>query len=141
MINNYPSANDKVVLFDGACKMCNAWCRFIIRHDRQGIFKLCDMQSPKGQAIMNWAGVPTDQLNTMVYVDGINFYLKSDALLNIVLHLPKPWRYLHWLKLSQKGFRDWWYDRIAQNRYRIFGRDTECAMPTADNRDRFIGSS
>ncbi|NWE88875.1 DUF393 domain-containing protein, partial [Pseudomonas reactans] len=26
---------ETVVLFDGVCKLCNGWARFLIRHDRQ----------------------------------------------------------------------------------------------------------
>jgi predicted DCC family thiol-disulfide oxidoreductase YuxK len=36
-------------------------------------------------------------------------------------------------------FRDFIYRIIAKNRYRWFGKHTQCALPTAEQRERFIG--
>ena len=32
----------------------------------------------------------------------------------------------------------WLYDRVAQNRYRLFGRRDRCIVPTPAQRARFI---
>ncbi len=29
------SITDQVILFDGMCKLCNAWSNFIIKHDHE----------------------------------------------------------------------------------------------------------
>ena len=39
------AAGERVVLFDGVCKLCNGWARFLIRHDRQRQFRLASVQS------------------------------------------------------------------------------------------------
>ena len=50
---------DKVILFDGVCKLCNAWSNFIIQHDHQRAFKLCSVQSNEGQKILkHFTAVP-----------------------------------------------------------------------------------
>lgn len=132
------SADERVVLFDGVCRLCNGWSRFLIRHDRHGVFKLCTVQSPEGQAILAWFGLPTDSFETMLLVEGDTAYRKSDAFLRVVRQLPRPWRYLALLRIMPNGFRDWFYDRIALNRYRLFGRYEQCVLPTADTNRRFI---
>jgi predicted DCC family thiol-disulfide oxidoreductase YuxK len=34
--------------------------------------------------------------------------------------------------------RDWLYDRIAHNRYRLFGRRQACLVPTSEIAGRFL---
>ncbi|WP_375741668.1 thiol-disulfide oxidoreductase DCC family protein [Pseudomonas boanensis] len=130
---------DKVVLFDGVCKLCNGWSQFLIRHDTAGTLKLCSVQSPEGQAILAWFGLPTDHFPTMLFVAGARAFDRSDAVLYVVRELPSPWRYAHWLKVIPQGIRDWCYDRIALNRYRLFGRYDRCIVPSPEHRNRFIG--
>ena len=36
---------ETVVLFDGACKLCNGWVKFLIRHDREQRVRLATVQS------------------------------------------------------------------------------------------------
>ena len=66
----YITENDCVILFDGVCKLCNAWSQFIIKYDTQQLFKLCSVQSPEGQSILKHFNMPTDHFDTMLYVEG-----------------------------------------------------------------------
>lgn len=130
---------DKVILFDGVCRLCNGWVRFLLKYDRQERFKLCSVQSLEGQAILMWFGLPTASFETMLLVEGAAVYTKSEALLRILRHLPRPWRWLSLFTLIPRPLRDWCYDRIARNRYRIFGRYDQCMMPTKASRKRLLG--
>ena len=62
----YLNASDQIIMFDGVCKLCNGWSRFIIRFDTCKKFKLCAVQSDEGQAILKWFGYPTDFYETML---------------------------------------------------------------------------
>ncbi|TBU88320.1 thiol-disulfide oxidoreductase DCC family protein [Phytopseudomonas dryadis] len=134
----YLQAGDRVVLYDGVCKLCNGWSRFLLRHDRDARFKLCCVQSPQGQAILAWFDMPLDRFDTLLYVDGEHAHARSDAFLRIIAELPAPWRYLSALRLLPRGLRDWGYERIAQNRYRLFGRYRHCPLPRPEDRARFL---
>ena len=68
---------ERVVLFDGVCRLCNGWAKFLIRHDRDRRFRLCSVQSAEGQAILAWFGLPTDAFETMAYVEGEALYLAT----------------------------------------------------------------
>ena len=131
-------AEDKVILFDGVCRLCNAWSRFIIRFDRENVFKLASVQSPQGQAILQHFGLPTDYFETMLFVEGNMAYAKSTAFLNIVRLLPWPFNWLSAFRVVPKPIRDWCYDRIALNRYALFGRYDSCLLPTPDHDQRFL---
>jgi predicted DCC family thiol-disulfide oxidoreductase YuxK len=129
---------ERVLLFDGVCKLCNAWVRFLIRHDPQQRFRLASVQSVQGQALLAWFGLPTDHFDTMALVENGQLLLRSDALLRIVAQLPGFWRFLAWLRIIPRPVRDWCYDRIALNRYRLFGRYDSCLLPGADHARRFL---
>jgi predicted DCC family thiol-disulfide oxidoreductase YuxK len=130
--------NDQVIMFDGVCKLCNGWSRFIIRFDTRKKFKLCAVQSDEGQAILTWFGYPTDFYETMLLIQGNCALEKSDSFLAIVGQLPFPWSLTRVFKVFPRFFRDWFYDRIALNRYKLFGKYDVCMLATPDHAARFI---
>jgi predicted DCC family thiol-disulfide oxidoreductase YuxK len=131
---------DRVVLFDGVCNFCNGSVNFLLDHDRDHRLKFCAMQSDAGQSILAWARLPRDQFDSLVFVERGRVYTKSTAILRIAWHLPWPWR-LGGLGLLVPPFlRDWFYDRLALNRYALFGRTESCRMPTPEIARRFLGS-
>jgi len=138
---NYPpyvKPDDQIIMFDGVCKLCNGWSRFIIRFDKRKKFKLCAVQSDEGQAILKWFGYPTDYYETMLLIQGNCALEKSDSFFAVVTQLPFPWSVLRIFKVFPKRLRDWCYDRIALNRYRIFGEYDMCMLATADHEKRFL---
>ena len=128
----------RVVLFDGVCKLCNGWARFLIEHDRAALFQLATVQSAEGQALLRWAGLPTDHFDTMAYLENGRLWVRSSAVLRVVGQLPTPWSWLGGLRLIPRPLRDALYDPIARNRYRLFGRHEQCLLPSADHQRRFL---
>ncbi len=135
------ATGDKVILFDGVCKLCSAWSRFLIRFDRKHCFKLATVQSPEGQAILQWYGLPTDYYESMALVEGASLYTKTSALFRVLWQLPFPWPLFCLGWLLPWFLRDWMYDRIALNRYAIFGKYDVCVLPAKDHDRRFLDSS
>jgi len=134
-----PTARDgRVILFDGVCRLCNAWVRFILRFDRRRRFRLCSMQSGSGQQILRRLGLPTRDFQSLVYLEEGVVHQRSEAILRILAQLPPPWPLLCLFRLVPAFIRDGFYDRVARHRYRIFGRYDHCPLPDAGNRDRFL---
>lgn len=131
-------ADERVVLFDGVCKLCSGWAKYLIRHDIEQRFRLASVQSKEGQALLEWGGLPLDHFDSMALIENGQMLLRSDAVLRIFAQLPGPWRYLKWLRLIPRPVRDWCYNRIALNRYRLFGRYDQCLLPSADHARRFL---
>ncbi|ASP37929.1 thiol-disulfide oxidoreductase [Bacterioplanes sanyensis] len=130
--------NDKVVLFDGVCRLCAAWAKFLIRFDRQKQFRLASVQSSAGHALLKHHGLPTDQYHTMVLLEGEQVYTQSTAFLRVMRRLPFPWPFFNIALIVPGPIRDWLYDRIALNRYRLFGRYDTCVLPKKDHNARFL---
>ncbi len=132
------SKTDNVILFDGVCKLCNAWSNFIIKHDQQYLFKLCSVQSEAGKKILVHFGFPADFYETMLFVEGNKCYKQSDAFFKVVAKLGYPWKAACLFWLIPKPIRNWMYDRIALNRYRLFGKYDYCSLPAADHEARYL---
>jgi predicted DCC family thiol-disulfide oxidoreductase YuxK len=134
----YLDAGESVVLFDGTCKLCNGWAKFIIRHDSAHRFKLTSVQSQEGQALLKWAGLPTHEFHTIVLIEHDRFYVRSDAMFKILARLPAFWDWLCAARIVPLPIRDWIYDKIALNRFKLFGRYDTCRMPRRDHPGRFL---
>ncbi len=132
------SKTDNVILFDGICKLCNAWSNFIIKHDREHLFKLCSVQSDAGKKILVHFDFPADFYETMLFVEGNKCYKQSDAFFKVVAKLGYPWKIVCIFWLIPKPIRNWMYDRIALNRYRLFGKYDYCSLPNADHEARYL---
>lgn len=133
------SENDRVILFDGVCVLCSYWARFLIRFDKAKRYKLATVQSDEGKAILAWCGLATDEYTTLVFVDGLDFYVRSTAIIKVLSGLPLPWKLAAVGLICPRPLRDWAYDLMARNRYRIFGKYDACVLPAPDHTARFLG--
>lgn len=89
---------ENVILFDGVCKLCNGWSRFVIHADKKRLFKLATVQSEQGQQILHHFGLPTDYFDTMVYVENDTIYVKSAHFLKQFHDFQFPINY--WLSVG-----------------------------------------
>ncbi|MFK3723006.1 thiol-disulfide oxidoreductase DCC family protein [Pseudomonas monteilii] len=129
---------ETVVLYDGVCKLCNGVVRFLLRNDPQARLRLATVQSPEGQALLAWAGLPQQHFNTVAVIRDDQVWVRSDAFFELVPQLSSRW---HWLKIFQyvpKAVRDAVYDLVARHRYRWFGRYERCQVPDARDQGRFL---
>ncbi|WP_416306973.1 thiol-disulfide oxidoreductase DCC family protein [Neptunicella sp. SCSIO 80796] len=133
--------DDKVILFDGVCKLCNAWSNFIIRHDKNHDFKLASVQSQEGKDILHYFNYPTDVYETMLVVNSAKCLEKSDAFFYVMKTLGFPWKLILIFTIIPKGVRNWLYDRVALNRYTLFGKYNYCSLPTPDHEKRYLNGN
>ncbi|NIA68395.1 thiol-disulfide oxidoreductase DCC family protein [Pelagibius litoralis] len=126
------------MLFDGVCVLCNGSMQFVLRHERMPTFHFAPIQSPPGRQALIAYGQAVEDWDSVVVIDDGTVYLKSDAALRIARGLKAPWSWLTILRVLPRGLRDWFYDRVARNRYRLFGRYDHCMVPGPDLRRRFL---
>lgn len=128
-----------IIVFDGVCNVCAAWVKFVHQRDPSGRFHFASIQSENGRALMQWAGLDAENVDTMLYVENGVSYTRSTAFLKIVRHFPSGWHLLSQGGLFAPTFaRDFLYSRFAQNRYRLFGQSGHCLIPDAKLATRFL---
>ena len=129
---------NNIVLFDGVCNLCNRSVDFIIRNQKSHKLQFASLQSDVGKSIVNKSGLDEIPDSVMLYVDG-ELLVRSDAALAISTYLKRPYVYGIIFKYVPKILRDSVYNLIAKNRYRWFGKKETCRVPSADERERFLG--
>lgn len=127
-----------ILLFDGVCNLCNSAVQFTILRDHEQKFRFASLQSNSGQALLEQFGLSTTAYDSLVLVEDHHYFLRSTAALRVARGLGGPWKMLYVFILVPKPIRDWVYDRIAQNRYRWFGKKDQCMIPTPDLQNRFL---
>ena len=127
-----------IVVFDGQCLLCNAWVRFLLRHDQRGVFRFAAIQGRTGQALLQQAGLQLEGLQTLLLVDGVKSWQHTAAIMRILHHLGWPWRAACVGWLVPAVLRDALYRLVARHRYRIFGRTETCMVPPPDVAARFL---
>ena len=129
--------DDDVILYDGVCIFCSRWVRFVIARDTTRRFRFTPIQSDYGTRLAKTFGIDPEDPDTNAVVHGGVAFMKSDAALTVLSHLP-GWRWTRALFTVPKPLRDAVYSLIARNRYQIFGKYETCFVPDADMRARVL---
>jgi predicted DCC family thiol-disulfide oxidoreductase YuxK len=132
-----PDTARPIVLFDGACNLCNAAVNFILKHDGRKRFRFASLQSPVAADLLRQHGLSNGP-DTVVMIDGDRAYTQSTAVLRIATELDSPWPLAGLAALIPRQLRDDAYAFVARHRAQWFGRQSTCRMPTEDERARFL---
>lgn len=126
-----------VIYFDGVCNLCNKAIAFIIKHDKDDKFLFCSLQSERGMAFSKLHNFPILEPNSILLDNNIKIFNKSEAVFEIIRFLPSL-RLLRVFIFLPKFLSDWFYDIIATNRYRVFGKTDECMIPDNKIKAKFL---
>ncbi|SFR55981.1 thiol-disulfide oxidoreductase DCC family protein [Litoreibacter janthinus] len=127
-----------IVVFDGVCVLCSGFLRFMLRHDHHQQFKFVTAQSDLGEALYEHLGLKSADYDTNVVIVGGHIFTKLDAFAAAMGALGGIWRAAKVVRVLPYPIADWLYNRIARNRYSVFGRTESCMIPTPDIQDRFL---
>ncbi len=130
--------NEHIILFDGVCNLCHSSVQFVIKHDKKNKFKFAALQSDSGQTLLKKFDLPLNDFNSFVYIQGGQYYLKSSAVLKVAKKLGGGWKLLYGFLIIPKFIRDFFYNIVAQSRYRVFGKQDSCMIPTPELKQRFL---
>lgn len=137
--NSKLTLQDKdIILFDGVCNLCNHAVNFIIDHDPSQRFVFASLQSNSGQELLQQYDLDEQYLDSLVLIQRKKAYLKSAAALRIARYLSGIWPLSYAFILLPPFIRNFFYDIVARFRYRLFGRRSQCRIPTPELKARFL---
>ncbi|MDQ0271380.1 thiol-disulfide oxidoreductase DCC family protein [Cytobacillus purgationiresistens] len=128
---------EKIILFDGECNFCDRSVQFILKRDDEALFRFASLQGDAGQKLLQQYDVPADT-DSFIFIDGNQCHDRSSAALNVFRHLSGGWKLLYGLIIVPKPIRDVFYNILAKNRYKWFGKKESCTLPSPDTRKRFL---
>lgn len=130
--------NNNIILFDGVCNFCNSSINFVIERDPHKKFKFAPLQSDAGEKIQKQFNLDTSKLDSVLLIKNGKVLSKSTAALYIAKELKGLWPLLFIFIIVPPFLRNLVYNYIAKNRYKWFGRQDSCMMPSPDVRSRFL---
>jgi predicted DCC family thiol-disulfide oxidoreductase YuxK len=128
---------DRIVLFDGVCNFCNSAVNFIIGIDKERKIKFAPLQSETGVRLRKQHNIPAD-VDSLILIEGDKAYIHSTAGLRIYRAIGGIWSVLYGLIVVPAPIRDYLYKLFAKYRYRLFGKQEACMLPSPDVRERFL---
>lgn len=125
--------NKNIVFFDGRCGLCDHFVNLLLKLDHSNKLLFCPLESKKAQEII---GKRSD--NTVLFYVNEIVYEKSEAVLRIFITLNPLWRILSIFSLIPKSVRDSIYMIVSRNRYKAFGKNEVCRIPTENEKTKFL---
>ncbi|MGL5113196.1 MAG: thiol-disulfide oxidoreductase DCC family protein [Flavobacterium sp.] len=131
--------NKKFILFDGVCNLCSTAVQTIIKHDKNDVFRFVALQSDLGLAIQKHIAIDTRKIDSLIlYVPGVSYSYKSEAVLDIAKELGGIFSLTIIFKILPTPLLNAVYDYVAKNRYKWFGHQEQCWMPTPELNAKFL---
>ncbi|PQJ09422.1 hypothetical protein CJD36_019460 [Flavipsychrobacter stenotrophus] len=127
-----------ILFFDGVCNLCNSTIQKIIRFDKQKQFLFAPLQSTAGREALQHVTEAEGKAGSVILFHNDQYYTRSSAVLQVFRLLGG------WFNLLLAGYilprflRDALYNYIASHRYKWFGQQNECMVPTAELKERFL---
>lgn len=127
-----------LIVFDGICVLCNGFVQFVIQRDAENRFHFMTAQSKSGAALYERRGKISGDYETFFFIADGKIYEKLDAFMEVMARLGWPWRAVLIFKPLPLTIKNWLYERIARNRYRLFGKRDACLTPSQAVKARFL---
>ena len=131
--------NKKIILFDGVCNLCEKSVQFIIKRDKNDVFRFVAIQSDLGREIIQKIGIDTTKIDSIIlYEPNVAYYYKAEAALKIAKNLSGFYSLLAIFNFIPNNIKNSIYDYIAKNRYKWYGKKETCMIPTKALQAKFL---
>lgn len=129
----------QLILFDGVCNLCNSAIQYVIKHDKNDVFRFAPLQSKLGQQLIERFDLNTNEMDSIIlFSEEKGLKVKSSAALHISKHLGFPRNLMSVFLVVPAVIRNWVYDFVARNRYKWYGKKEECMIPTPELKAKFM---
>ncbi len=137
--NNMVRNHSAIVIFDGQCNLCNRVVQFLIRYDKQKNLIFTSNHSTRGKYLLRSFAKEKNNINTLYFLLNDKIYKQSSAAIAIARHLGLPWNGAIVLSLIPRSARDYFYNLLAHNRYKLSMENEHCMVKNETANNRFPG--
>jgi predicted DCC family thiol-disulfide oxidoreductase YuxK len=131
------TSSQSIIFFDGACNLCNNFVQVVLTNEVEPKYQFCSLQSDFAIQFLTKNGFNLNVDSIIVYENNA-FYIKSRAALSISSNLKYPFKLLSIFKFIPTSINDFFYDIIAKNRYKFFGKTKTCWVMKPEYKKRFL---
>jgi predicted DCC family thiol-disulfide oxidoreductase YuxK len=128
-----------ILIYDGKCRLCSGFVRFILRHDRRDRFRFIAAQSQLGAALYrHYQRDPVDY-ETNILLEHGRAWFKSESSIRVFEALGLPWSLAAWGRILPLALRERLYEIIARHRLKWFGVRQACYLLDPGAEHKFLG--
>ena len=132
------------LLYDGTCGLCAKSVQFILAREKPGeaTLQFAPLQGETASAMLR-ERPELSRIDSVIWINDdttpATVLVRSSAALAALRYVGGVWGVLARIALIvPRALRDAVYDLVARTRYRFFGRDTSCMLPSPEQRMRFL---
>ena len=136
-----------IVFYDGVCGLCNRLIQFLLKRDNQDKLRFASLQSDFASKVLTRHGLDPSDLDTLHIVENYDqpnerVLNHSTAILRAARELGGLWSIAALLgSVVPRPLRDVFYNLVATNRYKVFGKYETCMLPEPRHRAKFLDMS
>lgn len=130
------NSSTNIIFFDGVCNLCNSTVDFIITRDTNQMIQYAPLQGVNARKYIGDKLV--QNLNTVTFYQDGKIYTKSEAIIRVLSLLGPKYALLSIFLLLPTFIRDFFYDLVAKNRYRFWGKRDTCRLPSPAEKKLFL---
>ena len=108
----------EIILYDSDCEFCSRWIRIIKKKIKKKEDLFIPFKSDKGIQILN--NLKIKNKDSVVFIVGEEYYLKSKAALNICSKLKFPYSLLKHISILPTSLLDCCYEFVAKRRHNFY---------------------
>ncbi len=127
---------DNLVFFDGICGLCNQFVDFLFIEDRNDVLIFTPLQGETAKKL--YPNGELEKFDSIAFLQNSKLYYKSTAAIKVCITVGGIWKLAAILYIFPKFIRDFFYDFIAKNRYKWFGKKESCRMPTPEEMEKLL---
>ncbi len=129
-----------IFFYDAECGICDRTVAFLLEHAPAEKLRFAPLQSEIGMAILADEGIVDPEMRAAYFYDSSGAVAKSGAVLSGLACCRSPYSMLAIFRVIPRSIRDFFYDLVARNRYRLsYFSKPRCRVLSTEERSRFLG--
>ncbi len=123
------------VFYDGVCKFCDKTVQFLLRRNKNGVFRFATLQDARS---LNILPPSLEQVDSIIILVSGKYMVKSQAVIKLASFLGFPYRLISHFGWIPTPISDFLYDQVAKVRYKLFGKYESCVIPDSHQMQHFV---
>lgn len=130
------TGHQNILFYDGNCGFCSFWVQFFSERDKNKKIYYAPLQGQTAQSILpqNF----TQDIDTVVFYYEGQYLTKSEAILRALKEIRYAPDLLLLAQLIPTFILNKSYDIIARYRYKLFGQNSICPIPSEELRKQLL---
>ncbi len=126
----------RIVFIDGHCVLCNGLAKYILKHNRDNTVLVASLQGDTAAK-----NLPLDKLknvDTVLYLRNGVLYERSSAALHVISDIGGWRKLIKLFFIFPERLRNWVYNGVVKHRYKWFGKNDSCELPSDLTKSRIL---